>query len=59
MQAETKNVTLYRTLLATALIVAAAGPAAAFAPDGCEQQRVQYPANWSDTSRSRPGMTAK
>jgi hypothetical protein len=53
-QAETKNVTLYRTLLASAPIIAAATSAAAFAPDGCEQQRAQYPANWSDTSREKP-----
>ena len=36
---------LQRSLWATALIAGAIGPAAAFAPDGCEQQRAQCPAN--------------
>jgi hypothetical protein len=27
--------------------------AAAFAPDGCEQQRKQFPENWNDTSAEK------
>jgi hypothetical protein len=26
-------------------------------PDGCEQQRTQYPANWNDTSQEKPLFT--
>ena len=48
---------LQRSLLASALIAGAIGPAAAFAPDGCEQQRAQYPANWKDTSHEKPLFT--
>jgi len=39
--------------LAIALMVVATAQAAAFAPDGCEQQRKQYPANWNDTSTEK------
>ena len=46
-----------RSLLASALIAGAIGPAAAFAPDGCEQQRAQYPTNWNDTSHEKPLFT--
>jgi len=42
-----------KTVLVFALVVAAITPAAAFAPDGCEQQRAQYPANWNDTAHER------
>jgi hypothetical protein len=48
---------LVRALLAMALLFAAVSSAAAFAPDGCEQQRRQYPANWNDTSREQPLFT--
>lgn len=44
----------YRRLcLAMALIVGATARAVAFAPDGCEQQRKQYPADWNDTSAEK------
>ena len=46
-----------RTLLAIALLAASMLPAGAFAPDGCEQQRAQYPANWNDTSHEKPLFT--
>ena len=46
-----------RSLMAGALIAGAIGSAAAFAPDGCEQQRAQYPANWNDTAREKPLFT--
>ena len=46
-----------RSLLASAFIAGTIGPAAAFAPDGCEQQRAQYPANWNDTSHEKPLFT--
>jgi hypothetical protein len=39
--------------LAIALMVVATARASAFAPDGCEQQRKQYPANWNDTSAEK------
>jgi hypothetical protein len=45
---------LIRTVLMVALLAETLGPAAAFAPDGCEQQRKLYPANWNDTSREKP-----
>jgi hypothetical protein len=49
---------IYRRLfLAIVLSVGAATQAAtqvmAFAADGCEQQRKQYPANWNDTSAEK------
>ncbi len=43
-----------RTALTLALLAGCLGPAAAFPPDGCKQQRAQYPANWNDTSREKP-----
>jgi hypothetical protein len=46
-----------RSLMVGALIAGAIGPAGAFPPDGCEQQRAQYPANWSDTAREKPLFT--
>jgi hypothetical protein len=42
-----------RIALAIALVVGATTAAAAFAPDGCEQQRKQYPEKWNDTSTER------
>src|SRR5690348_9460930 len=39
--------------LAIALVLGAATRAGAFAPDGCEQQRKQYPADWNDTSAEK------
>jgi hypothetical protein len=42
-----------RTVLAIALVAGATTGAAAFAPDGCEQQRKQYPEKWDDTSTER------
>jgi hypothetical protein len=42
-----------RIVLAIALVVGAAVQAAAFAPDGCEQQRKQYPDKWDDTSAEK------
>jgi hypothetical protein len=48
---------LARALLLIALAAGTIGPAAAFAPDGCEQQRKQYPVNWNDTSREKPLFT--
>jgi hypothetical protein len=46
-------------LLAIALVVAATAQARAFAPDGCEQQRKQYPANWDDTSAEKALFTCE
>lgn len=46
-----------RPILATLLVVAACVPARAFAPDGCEQQRAQYPVNWNDTASEKPLFT--
>jgi hypothetical protein len=40
-------------VLAITLIVGATLQAAAFAPDGCERQRKQYPEKWNDTSTER------
>lgn len=48
-----------RAFLIVALLVAAAAPAHAFAPDGCEQQRKQYPANWDDTSAEKALFTCE
>ena len=48
-----------RAFLAIALLVAATAPAHAFAPDGCEQQRKQYPANWDDTSTEKTLFTCE
>lgn len=48
-----------QTFLVVALLVAAATPVHAFAPDGCEQQRKQYPANWNDTSAEKPLFTCE
>ena len=42
-----------RIALAIALVVGATTGAAAFAPDGCEQQRKQYPEKWNDTSAEK------
>ncbi len=42
-----------RAFLGIALVVGATVRAGAFAADGCEQQRKQYPANWNDTSAER------
>src|ERR1700745_4018509 len=42
-----------RLFLAMALIVGATARSVAFAPDGCEQQRKQYPADWNDTSAEK------
>jgi hypothetical protein len=42
-----------RIVLAIALVVGATVQAAAFAPDGCEQQRKQYPEKWNDTSAEK------
>jgi len=42
-----------RIVLAITLLVAATLQAAAFAPDGCERQRKQYPENWNDTSAEK------
>lgn len=42
-----------RIALAIALLAGAAVPAAAFAPDGCEQQRKQYPDKWNDTAAEK------
>ncbi len=44
-------------LLAFALVVGAIGPALAFASDGCDQQRAQYPDKWNDTAREKPLFT--
>jgi hypothetical protein len=44
----------YRQLsLVIILVFGAAARAAAFAPDGCEQQRKQYPAEWNNTSTEK------
>lgn len=40
-------------VLAITLLAGAPRPAAAFAPDGCEQQRKQYPEKWNDTSTEK------
>jgi hypothetical protein len=40
-------------VLAIALLAGATVPAGAFAPDGCEQQRKQYPDKWNDTSAEK------
>lgn len=32
------------------VLLLASQPAAAFAPDGCDQQRKQYPKDWNDTA---------
>jgi len=45
--------TIGRMVWSAALLILAVGPAAAFAPDGCEQQRAQYPAKWNDTAREK------
>lgn len=42
-----------RIALAIALLAGATVQAAAFAPDGCEQQRKQYPEKWNDTSAEK------
>jgi hypothetical protein len=49
--------TIGRTLWATMLVAFGTGSASGFAPDGCEQQRAQYPANWNDTSQEKPLFT--
>jgi hypothetical protein len=48
-----------RAFLAIALVVAATAQARAFAPDGCEQQRKQYPAKWNDTSAEKTLFTCE
>jgi len=48
-----------RAFLAIALVVGATVRAGAFAADGCEQQRKQYPANWDDTSSEKPLFTCE
>ena len=52
-----RQVSLVRAILASMLVVVGCVPASAFAPDGCEQQRAQYPANWNDTAREKPLFT--
>lgn len=42
-----------RIVLAIALVIGTTLRAAAFAPDGCEQQRKQYPEKWNDTSAEK------
>ena len=42
-----------RSFLAIALVMSAATQALAFAEDGCEQQRRQYPVKWNDTSAEK------
>jgi hypothetical protein len=44
---------LAMALIEMALIVGATAPGVAFAPDGCEQQRKQYPPDWNNTSAER------
>jgi hypothetical protein len=51
----------HRRLAALLALAAAAGtlpsfasPAAAVAPDECEQQRARYPKDWNDVSEDRP-----
>jgi hypothetical protein len=48
-----------RAFLAIALVIAATTQARAFAPDGCEQQRKQYPAKWNDTSAEKTLFTCE
>ena len=40
-----------------ALVAGTIGPALAFSPDGCDQQRDQYPAKWNDTAGEKPLFT--
>jgi hypothetical protein len=48
-----------RIALAIALLVGATAQAAAFAADGCEQQRKQYPEKWNDTSAEKKLLTCE
>ena len=48
-----------RALLVIALMILATAPAQAFEADGCEKQRRQYPANWSDTSAEKTLFTCE
>ena len=48
-----------RTFLAIAFAVGATVRAGAFAPDGCEQQRKQYPADWNNTSAEKALFTCE
>jgi hypothetical protein len=48
-----------RAFLAIALVVAATVQARAFEPDGCEQQRKQYPAKWNDTAAEKTLFTCE
>ena len=48
-----------RAFLAIALVVAATTQARAFPPDGCEQQRKQYPAKWNDTAAEKTLFTCE
>ena len=48
-----------QAFLAIALVVAATVQARAFAPDGCEQQRKQYPAKWNETSAEKTLFTCE
>ncbi len=43
-----------RVILAVVLLAGGIGPALAFPENGCEMQRKQYPANWTDTSAEKP-----
>src|SRR5260370_22629938 len=42
------------TLLAAALCLLMAPPAAAVRPDECEQQRALFPKDWNDVSKEKP-----
>src|SRR5260370_27865992 len=42
------------TLLAAALCLLMAPPAAAVRPDECEQQRAMFPKDWNDVSKEKP-----
>jgi hypothetical protein len=48
-----------RTTLAIALLIGTGNLAAAFAPDGCEQQRALYPTNWNDTATEKALFTCQ
>jgi hypothetical protein len=43
--------------LVALLTAGAVVPAASFAPNGCEQQRKQYPDKWNDTTSEKPLFT--
>jgi hypothetical protein len=42
------------TILAAALCLLMASPAAAIRPDECEQQRAVFPQQWNDVSKEKP-----